>query len=87
MQLSRLVLRLCPRIVSTIRLKKGIVARKRFFSHHQLRASVFFFLNCLTRWRRGRELVHCLYTQKRGYVYQPPVDENPTWKIGLKMNK
>ena len=33
---------------------------------------------CLLRWKRGRELVHCLY-KKLGYVYQPPVGpENPT---------
>ena len=37
-------------------------------SHHQLCAS-----GCLTLWKRGRELVDRLYSQKLRFVYKPPV--------------
>ena len=50
---------------------------------YQLRTST-----CLTRWKRRRELVHCLYSQKLGFVYQPPGGpENPTRKGDLKKRK
>ena len=50
------------------------VSAKCTFSYHQLHASA-----CLTR-RRGRELVHRLYSQNLGYVYQPPISlQNPNF--------
>ena len=36
---------------------------QRTFSYHWLRASP-----CLTRWKRGRELVHCLYKKTRIWI-------------------